>query len=109
MRDLSYASELLKQEKEQLSSKLESTKKRFTEVQEETQQNQLVFSRDQALNKQSIEFLQRRIEEMQSQHEEKIQVYEQKMTNCRQELQDENNSTYERIKNERDMWEQKYE
>jgi len=43
---------------------LEQAKKRLGELQDETQQNQLVFSKEQALSQQSIEFLQTKIEEM---------------------------------------------
>lgn len=54
VRDLTQYQEQLEREKESLQSKLEQTKQKLSDVQDEAQQNQLVYGRDQALNQQSV-------------------------------------------------------
>ena len=68
-----------------------------------------MFGRDQALSEQSIEFLQRKIEDLQNQYEEKIKMYEDKIKNIRNEMQEENQTNLERIQNEKDIYEQKFD
>ncbi len=109
MRDHSFAHEQLIAEKEALTEKFEQSKKKLGELMDETQQNQLVFSKEQALSQQSIEFLQSKIEEMQAQFDEKTQFYEGKLANFRNEASDELASQLERMKSEKELWEQKCE
>jgi len=57
VRDLTQYQEQLEREKEQLQSKLEQTKQKLSDVQDEAQQNQLVYGRDQALSQQSVSMM----------------------------------------------------
>lgn len=61
------------------------------------QQNQIVFGRDQALSEQSIEFLQRKIGEMQAMNDEQTQIYESKLQSMKNELLDDGNQQLDRV------------
>lgn len=87
----------MQKERDNLTEKLDATKRKYIELQDEAQQNQLVFGRDQALSEQSIEFLQRKIEDIQNQYEEKIKLYEEKIKTIRSEMHEENQTNLERI------------
>lgn len=84
-------------------------KKKLSEAQSESQQNQLVFGRDQALSKQSIEFLQNKISELTEQLDQKTTLFENRISIIRQEIHDQYQVDLERAKSEKEMWEQKLE
>lgn len=55
--DMAQTIEQLEKERSFIEEKLETTKIKLSDVQDEAQQNQLIHGRDQALSQQSIEFL----------------------------------------------------
>ena len=54
VRDLTQNLDHLQRERDQLLEKQDQTKKKLSDIQDEAQQNQLVFGRDQALSQQSV-------------------------------------------------------
>ena len=78
-----------------------------------------MFGRDQALSQQSIEFLQRKLNDLQSAYDEKSHLFNTKLgkwyfankniEETHKEWQEEGSQQLERIQNEKQMWEQKFE
>lgn len=77
-------------EKKQLTEKLESTKKKLAEIQDETMKQRLDFGREQALSKQQvksqfliilqIEFQNKKIEELQKQIDDSQRFFDEKIS-----------------------------
>lgn len=76
-------------EKTQIAEKLESTRSKLQEVQDEAMQLKLESGREQALLAQQVEFLNRKIEELQKACEEGQRTFDDKLKIGKQEIHDE--------------------
>ena len=72
-------------------------------------QLKLESGREQALLTQQVEFLNRKIEELQRTSDETTRDFDDKLKRSRQEIFDEAQSQVERVTSEKDLWESKYE
>lgn len=67
-------------ERKAMGDKLEQTKRKLSETQDEAMKQKLELGREQALMKQQIEFQNKKIEEMQKQMDEATRFYDDKIS-----------------------------
>lgn len=106
-----YESGLLLHEKErkQLIDRCEQQKLAISELQDDAMQSKLEAGREIALLNQQVEFLNSRIEDLQRSNEEGQQMFDDKIKTIRTEIQEDSQAQVERVTQEKELWEQKYE
>lgn len=81
--ELEQAKASIENDKKTLQQKFDQTKQRLTEMQDEAMQNKLEYGREQALLTQKIEFLNRKIDEQQQNHEDLQRAFDEKLSKYR--------------------------
>ena len=94
-------------EKEELSNKCEELKKKNTELNDLNMIKNLEYTRDAALLKQQIEYLNTKTEEMSKAAEANQKRYEESLFSLRADVEKDLEEKYERIKNEKNDLENK--
>ena len=70
----------LEKDKKQVTDKLESTKKKLSELQDDSMKQKLEFGREQALMKQQIEFQNKKVDELQKQCDDSQRNFDDKIS-----------------------------
>ena len=99
----------LEHERQVLGDRCEQQKEALAEIQDEAMQAKLESAREIALLNQQIEFLNHKIEDLQRSSEESQKLFDDKLKVIRQDISDDSQAQVDRITQEKELWEQKYE
>ena len=97
------------EEKSELLTKTEDLKKRFETKEDELTQKKIDFEREQALQKQQIVFTEQKASDLQGQLDKTVQRYEDRIKIDREEMQRELREKTNRLAEEKEAAEAKYQ